>query len=85
MDKLSFYCESPKTNGFSMNIQQLTTSEKILLAEQLWDSVRAETRAQPISSEQKQLLDARLDAIELDGELGDSWDNVFKRVTQRDL
>lgn len=64
-----------------MNIQQLTLSEKIILAEQLWDSVRAESQAQPLSSEQKQLLDSRLEALELDGELGDSWSDVFKRVT----
>lgn len=63
-----------------MNIQQLTLSEKIILAEQLWDSVRAESQTQPLSSEQKQLLDSRLDALEL-GELGDSWSEVFKRVT----
>lgn len=65
-----------------MNIQQLTLSEKIILAERLWDSVRAESQAQPLSSEQKQLLDTRLDALELDGEFGDSWSDVFRRVTQ---
>lgn len=64
-----------------MNLQQLTLSEKIILVEQLWDSVRAEAQAQPLSSEQQQLLDTRLDALELDGELGDSWSDVFKRVT----
>lgn len=69
----------------SMNIQQLTLSEKIILAEQLWDSVRAESQAQPLSSEQKQLLDSRLEALELDGELGDSWSDVFKRVTAYDV
>jgi hypothetical protein len=35
-----------------MNIQQLTLSEKIILAEQLWDSVRAESQAQLLSNEE---------------------------------
>jgi putative addiction module component (TIGR02574 family) len=65
-----------------MNIQQLTASEKIILVEQLWDSVRSDSFAEPLSTEQKQLLDARLEAVELDGQLGDSWGSVLQRVTQ---
>ncbi len=65
-----------------MNIQQLSASEKIILVEQLWDSVRADSFAEPLSIEQQQLLDARLEALELDGQLGDSWVSVLQRVTK---
>lgn len=68
-----------------MNIQQLTASEKIMLVEQLWDSVRAESLSSPLTDEQKQLLDSRLQALELDGEFGDSWTNVLQRVTRNGI
>jgi putative addiction module component (TIGR02574 family) len=64
-----------------MNIQQLTASEKIILVEQLWDSVRAESNTIPLTVEQQQLLDLRLSAMETDGETGDSWEQVLARVS----
>jgi len=63
-----------------MDIQELTTSERIQLAEQLWDSVRFKSNEIEVTPEQKVLLDSRLAALEADGDLGDSWDNVKARV-----
>jgi putative addiction module component (TIGR02574 family) len=63
-----------------MNIQQLSTSEKILLAEELWESVRADATQEPVQSEHKEILSQRLQALEMDGDIGDSWENVFQRV-----
>jgi putative addiction module component (TIGR02574 family) len=65
-----------------MNIQQLTTSEKIMLVEQLWDSVRAESQTTPLTNDQQQLLDERLQALEVDGDLGANWEDVLHRVTR---
>lgn len=65
-----------------MNIQQLSTSEKILLIEDLWESVRAESDNSPLTEAQKLELDKRLAAFELDGELGDTWENVRDRITK---
>ncbi len=64
-----------------MNIQQLSTSEKILLAEQLWESVRAESANNELTAAQRQELDNRLAAFEMDQEVGDSWDAVKGRIT----
>jgi len=63
-----------------MNIQELTTSEKILLAEQLWESVRAEADNSLLTEVQKTELDARLTAFELDQDAGDSWGEVKQRI-----
>jgi putative addiction module component (TIGR02574 family) len=63
-----------------MNIQQLSTSEKILLAEELWESVRADATQEPLQSEHTEILNKRLQALEMDGDIGDSWENVFQRV-----
>jgi len=63
-----------------MNIQSLSTSERILLAEQLWDSVREKPNEIEVTAEQIKLLESRLAALESDDDLGDSWENVKGRV-----
>ena len=63
-----------------MNIQSLSTSERILLAEQLWDSVHDKSDEIKLTPEQVELLEARLVAYEDDGDPGDSWENVRVRI-----
>lgn len=63
-----------------MDIRKLTVSEKILLAEQLWESVRSEADAYYLSDAQKVELDRRLAAYELDPDQGDPWDVVKARL-----
>lgn len=63
-----------------MSIQELSASEKILLAEQLWESVRAEADVSPLTDDQKAELDRRLEAYELDPDQGDSWAVVKARL-----
>jgi len=64
-----------------MNLQELTSSEKILLAEQLWDSVAANEQLLSLTDEQKKELDARLANYSTDPEAGDSWENVKNRIS----
>lgn len=66
-----------------MNIQSLSTPERILLAEQLWDSVRYKSDNIEISKELKQLLDSRLADLESDGDLGDSWEDIKAKITDK--
>lgn len=63
-----------------MNIQDLSVSERILLAEQLWESVRDDVSRSGLPDTQKQILDERLAAFEQDGEVGSSWDAVKSRI-----
>ena len=63
-----------------MNIQSLSTPERILLAEELWESVRVKSDEIELTRDQKELLDARLKSIEVDGEIGDSWAEVKARL-----
>lgn len=64
-----------------MNIQSLSAPERILLAEELWDSVRTESDGIPLTAEQIELLDSRLAALDdADGDVGDSWVNVKNRI-----
>jgi putative addiction module component (TIGR02574 family) len=63
-----------------MNIQELSISERILLAEQLWDSVISEQVSIEISEAQKEELDKRLTSYEKDQNSGQSWDIVKQNL-----
>ena len=63
-----------------MDIHSLSTSERILLAEELWDSVHDKSDEIEVTPEQKDLLEARLAAYEKDGDPGDTWENVKARI-----
>ncbi len=64
-----------------MNLQELTNSEKILLAEDLWDSVASNEQLIPITEDQKNILDKRLAKYSLNQDSGDSWQNVRNRIS----
>ncbi|MFN3709917.1 MAG: addiction module protein [Alishewanella aestuarii] len=66
-----------------MNLQELSASEKILLAEQLWDSVRAEADASELTTAQRKVLAQRLAEFELEPEQGESWDSVKGQISQQ--
>ncbi len=66
-----------------MDIQSLSTQERIKLAEQLWDSVRDKSDEIEATPEQIKLLESRLEALNSDGVLGDTWENVKARVVNR--
>ena len=64
-----------------MNIQSLSTSERILLAEKIWESVRLKHDQIVLSPEQVELLEERLSALESDGQPGSDWETVKARIT----
>ena len=64
-----------------MNIQELSVSEKILLAEELWDSVAADEQLFPLTQAQRQELDARFAGYKSLPEAGDTWENVRNRIS----
>jgi len=63
-----------------MDIQSLSNSERILLAEQLWDSVYEKSNEIELTPDQIALLESRLAAYEADGDHGDTWRNVRARI-----
>jgi putative addiction module component (TIGR02574 family) len=63
-----------------MNIQSLSTAEKILLAEKLWESVRENSSRINLPQEQIEELNKRLEALNVDGDKGDSWNIVKERI-----
>ena len=59
-----------------MKLKDLTASEKVTLAQQLWDSVASDQDAIKLTTTQKNELDNRLAQFELDQNVGSDWDNV---------
>jgi putative addiction module component (TIGR02574 family) len=66
-----------------MKIQELTISERIILAEALWDSVIEEESTIELTAAQKKELERRLSALELDGDEGSEWSEVRARITSK--
>lgn len=62
----------------------LTLSEKILITEELWDSIHQEAQQLPVNAEQIALLDERLRAYELDQNKGGSWTEVLARIKEKE-
>lgn len=63
-----------------MKIQELSTSEKVILAQELWDSVILNQQALNVTQDQTKELDKRLAQFEMDGELGLPWELVKSRL-----
>lgn len=63
-----------------LDITKLTTAERIQLAEDLWDSVAAETGGLPLTATQTAELDRRLADLESDPDSGEDWGTVRSRI-----
>lgn len=66
-----------------MEIQSLTVSERIILAEALWDSVVAEDTEIELTEPQKVELDRRLATFEIDHDIGSPWSSVKARILSK--
>jgi putative addiction module component (TIGR02574 family) len=66
-----------------LDIGKLSVAERIQLAEDLWDSVAADTGDLPLSEAQVAELDRRCDDLERDPGAGAPWDVVRARIEKR--
>jgi putative addiction module component (TIGR02574 family) len=62
---------------------KLSPPERILLVEQIWDSLAREQAAPDLTLTQKSELDRRLKRLAQTGPLGSSWDVVKRRLKKR--
>ena len=66
-----------------MRIQELSVSERIVLAEKLWDSIVDEDGSIDLPEKQKIELDRRLQAFLDDQDVGSSWTEVKERIISK--
>ncbi|MBI1900335.1 MAG: addiction module protein [Planctomycetia bacterium] len=64
----------------SLSLDKLSVPERILLAQELWDSVADDATALQLSPKQEQELDRRIAAYEADLDEGASWDQIKARL-----
>ncbi len=64
----------------SLGIDRLSLAERILLVEEIWDSIAAEAEALEVPQSHKDELDRRLTAHEADPHSGSSWEDVKTRL-----
>ena len=59
---------------------ELSVAERILLVEDLWDSLAATPESVPVTDAQRRELDARLATHAGDPQPGDEWTAVKQRI-----
>ena len=68
-----------------IDIVKLEPSERLDLLEQLWDSLSVTPGALPLTSAQREELDRRLDALDIEDPSSIPWDEVMQRIRNRSL
>jgi putative addiction module component (TIGR02574 family) len=64
----------------SLGIDQLTVAQRILLVEEIWDSIATEAEALPLIDNQKEDLDRRLALYRENPQAVTSWEEVETRI-----
>jgi len=64
----------------ALGIDQLSVAQRILLVEEIWDSIVAEAEDMPLTEAQKQDLEHRLAAYYENPNAGSSWEDVRARL-----
>jgi putative addiction module component (TIGR02574 family) len=67
----------------SLNIDELSSEERLRLIEQLWDSVSETPGSIPLTNAQREELDQRLDDLESSGPEGTPWGQVLQQIRSR--
>jgi putative addiction module component (TIGR02574 family) len=63
-------------------IKAMSVPERILVVEEIWDSIAAEQDSIPLTVAQRDELDRRLDAFDASPDEGRSWQEVKSRIQQ---
>lgn len=69
LSKVPHY-DSSQSTDMNIKLTELPIDERLRLVEDLWDSIASDQTTLPITDEQKEELDRRLDAYEVDRNRG---------------
>ena len=65
------------------HLRELPIADRIKLVEDLWDSIAADQNALPLTPEQREELNRRLDAYEIDGDRGRLAEEAVADIRKR--
>ena len=63
-----------------LDISQLSIAERLIVVEQIWDSIAAEQAELPLTPAQEAELDRRFAAHQKSPDEGSSWEEVKARI-----
>lgn len=66
------------TETISKQIKELSFNEKLILFEELWDSIISDPESVPFPDFHRTIIDERLKTFDKDKENGTSWDEFKK-------
>ncbi len=64
----------------NLGIDQLSVAQRILLVEEIWESIAETPEAVPMTPAQREELERRLADYEADPKAGSSWEEVKARL-----
>lgn len=64
------------------DLRRLSPPERLILVQELWDSLTEQPGAVPVTDEQRRELDARLEALENKPDADESWNAVRGRIAK---
>jgi putative addiction module component (TIGR02574 family) len=64
-------------------IKAMSVPERILVVEEIWDSIAAEQDSIPLTAAQRDELDRRLDAFDASPDEGSTWQEVKSRIQRQ--
>jgi len=67
-------------NRQSLKVEDMTTEERLRLLEDLWNSLSETPEAIPLTLDQREELDRRLDDMDREGPVGIPWDEVLRQI-----
>ncbi len=67
----------------ALGIDRLSVAERILLVEEIWDSITAQAETLEVPQSHKDELDRRLTAYESDPNAGSTWEVVKARLQKK--
>ena len=67
----------------AINIDDLNPEERLRMIEELRDSLSEQPGSVPLTDEQRQELDRRLDDLERSGPEGIPWEEVLEQIRSR--
>jgi putative addiction module component (TIGR02574 family) len=67
----------------ALGIDQLSVAQRILLVEEIWDSIAEAAEEIPLTEAQQQDLQRRIAAYEANPKAGSSWQEVKARLREK--
>ena len=59
----------------------LSISERIQLVEDIWDTIASNAESVELTTEEKEIINIRLDEFHKNPDSGSPWKDVFNRIT----